>query len=632
MLLSVGIPVYNGERYIRESIQSVLDQTYTDFELIVTDDGSNDGTMEIVHSFADPRLRIVSDGSHKGLAIRLNEQITMARGEYFVRMDADDVMLPNRLQRQVEFFKKHPNADVVGSSAIVIDEHGTKIGWRGANKWKRGMNYTAMNLSSFESSSFMHPTVMGKISWFRKYYYNPTCEGCEDLELWARSVNESNFFVLREPLLLYRDVQKIDLPTYLYRRRQERYALKLNKERFPLWKFLYYKDRSLFKSIVVGILTKIGAERFVLKARNNDDPPLNNRVLHIITTLHTGGAEKLMVDLLPKLATDAEVELLVFDGLKTPFYNQLKATGVKIHDFGEGSNVYNPLFIFRLIPLLRKFDVVHAHNTACQLFVAIANLFVGTRIVTTEHSTSNRRRNYRWLLPLDRWMYRQFEQIITVSDIAGQNIKDYVGNQSLPTKTIENGIDVKKYSEASSCVQIDTEYPSVFKAVMVAGFRYEKDQKTVIRAYSLLPEHYHLFLVGDGVERESIENLITSLDLSSRIHLLGIRMDVPNLLKSADVVIMSSHREGLSLSNLEGMASGKPFVASDVDGLHEIVSGYGILFPHEDAQVLADVIRKCCEDKEYADKVGKKCQEKAMQYDISLMAKHYLEVYQKTTI
>lgn len=352
------------------------------------------------------------------------------------------------------------------------------------------------------------------------------------------------------------------------------------------------------------------------------------KILHVITSLRTGGAEKLMVDLLPRLRDlGNEVELCVFDGVRTPFYYQLENSGIKIMSLGVECNVYNPLFIFRLVPLLRRYDVIHTHNTACQFFVAMANMIARKFIITTEHSTSNRRREHHFLKSLDRWLYRQYQTIVTVSDKAGQNIKDYVNEQNLPTVTIANGIDVNKYNTANPCVELETICPGCNKGVMVAGFRYEKDQPTVIRAYSLLPENYHLFLVGDGEKRSNYESLISSLGLSDRVHLLGVRSDVSNILQAADVVIMSSHREGLSLSNLEGMASGRPFIASDVDGLHEIVNGYGILFPHEDAEALANAIKRVCEDKEYAAEISKLCVQRAMQFDISAMAEKYNQVY-----
>lgn len=352
------------------------------------------------------------------------------------------------------------------------------------------------------------------------------------------------------------------------------------------------------------------------------------KILHVITSLRTGGAEKLMVDLLPRLSDMGhEVNLCVFDGTRTPFYETLEEKGIRVIPLRVGGCVYDLRNIYALISLIKMYDVVHTHNTACQMFVAFANVFAGKYIVTTEHSTSNRRRKYAILKYLDSWMYHQYKTIVTVSDIAGQNIKNYIGDYTLHTMTIANGIDVNRFRNAKPCQEIVHAYQASFKAVMVAGFRYEKDHTTVIKAFSLLPGMYHLFFIGDGDKRGECEVLSESLGLKDRIHFLGVRMDVPNLLQAADVVIMSSHREGLSLSNLEGMASGKPFIASDVEGLHEIVTGAGILFPHQDAETLSCQIRRCCTEKDYAAEVGASCFERAKKYDIGRMAKQYALLY-----
>lgn len=348
------------------------------------------------------------------------------------------------------------------------------------------------------------------------------------------------------------------------------------------------------------------------------------RILHVITSLRTGGAEKLMVDLLPRLRDmGLEVELCVFDGLRTPFFDQLEEKGIKIHTLTNSS--YSLLNVAKLLPLMRKFDVVHTHNTPCQFAAAILKCLYKGRLVTTEHSTSNRRRGHSWMLFFDKWMYKQNNKIICVSETAAQNIIDYTRCYNLDIDVIANGIDTSIFTNASP-IDLGLESDR-YKGVMVAGFRYEKDQETIIRAYSLLPEKYHLFLVGNGETINRHKQLADDLGISKRIHFLGVRTDVPQILKSADVVIMSSHREGLSLSNIEGMASGRPFVASDVEGLRDVTKDAGILCEHGNPQAFADAIRMLCEDKEYADSIAVACQERAKQYDINLMAERYAEVY-----
>jgi len=355
------------------------------------------------------------------------------------------------------------------------------------------------------------------------------------------------------------------------------------------------------------------------------------KLLHVITSLRTGGAEKLMVDLLPRLRDMGnEVELLVFDGTRTAFFDQLESAGIKVNFLQVGCSVYNPLNILRLRKFLKRFDVVHTHNTACQIFAALANLGIGTRLVTTEHNTSNRRRGNAVFRLLDRWMYRRYKKVVCISQKAEDNLREWLGGEWGSILTINNGIDVKKIENVEPAeLDFVKEREPIHVSVMVAAFRWEKDQQTVIRAYKELPENFHLALVGGGDEslKQKCIQLAAECGVAERVHFLGLRSDVPCILKAVDAVILSSHFEGLSLSSLEGMAAGKPFIASDVEGLHEIVGGYGELFSHEDSKVLAGVIKNLAENPEYAAKVAASCQQRAAQFDISVMAEKYNQVY-----
>ena len=290
---------------------------------------------------------------------------------------------------------------------------------------------------------------------------------------------------------------------------------------------------------------------------------------------------------------------------------------------------------------MRKYDVVHTHNSSPQLFAAIANIFCRKKLVTTEHSTNNRKRERGGYLRLiDRWMYARYDQVICISEIAEEKLRGYLnGNVNGNVNenrvkvsvdnicTINNGVDVEAIHQAKPINELGTDK---FVTVMVAGFREAKDQDTVVRAMAKLPkEQYELWLVGDGVRKESVECLVLSFGLQDNVKFLGLRTDVPNILKTADVVVMSSHWEGLSLSNIEGMSAGKPFIASDVNGLREVTKGYGILFTHEDADALAEIIRKLHDIPDYYQQVAERCYERAKQFDISKMVLQYNDVYCK---
>ena len=357
---------------------------------------------------------------------------------------------------------------------------------------------------------------------------------------------------------------------------------------------------------------------------------MSMKILHVITSLETGGAETLVVNLLPRLHDlGHEVGLVVFNGNQTMLMDRLEnlCPSCRIYKFGQ--SYYNPSYIFKLINIMRMYDIVHTHNSSPQLYAAIANLFCRKKLVTTEHSTNNRKRERGGLLRLaDRYMYRKYDRIICISNIALDKLTDYLQDRFLHEKicTINNGVDVERFHSAKPIPDINKHR---FVVVMVAGFREAKDQDTLIKAIAKLPqEKFELWLVGDGERRDELKKLVSDQNVEDNIKFLGVRSDVANVLKAADVVVMSSHWEGLSLSNIEGMSVGKPFVASDVDGLHEITKDAGILFRHEDADELASIILRLSKDKDYYDYIAARCYERAKQFDISKTVEGYNRVYQ----
>lgn len=351
------------------------------------------------------------------------------------------------------------------------------------------------------------------------------------------------------------------------------------------------------------------------------------RILHVITSLHTGGAEKLMVDLLPRLRDMGnEVEILLFDGTSTPFYNDLVCNGIKIHRLSIGGNVYNPLNIFRLKSYLKKYDIVHTHNTACQYFIAIASILFkcNAKLITTEHSTHNRRRDILGFRYIDRYIYKQYHKIISISQKVDEILQQHIG-RNYPCIVIENGVDLSLYQ--AKIVSPNTDNYDDIIITMVAGFRASKDHDTLIKAVAQLPINYKLRLIGDGERRKDIEQLITTLNLTERITLLGVRNDIPYQLSQSHLVVLSSYWEGFGLSAVEGMAAGKPVLVSNVAGLREVVDSTELIFNVGDYDMLASKIRTICETQEIYYFFAKKCFERSNRYSIKQMAKSYNEIY-----
>jgi len=355
------------------------------------------------------------------------------------------------------------------------------------------------------------------------------------------------------------------------------------------------------------------------------------RILHVITTLDIGGAERLMVDLLPRLAGEGnEVDLLLFNGQGSSFKDEIAAKGINVLElscvqgYPDHHEVYNPMNIFRLMKHLGHYDIIHTHNTACQFYVPFARMFTGSKakLVTTEHNTTNRRRDIAWFKPIDKWMYNQYAAIVCVSDQTEQNLKQYLGEDRYIC-TILNGVNVERFMMPVK----DTAGKDSFTITMVAAFREQKDHPTLLRAMALLPGNYRLQLVGDGETAPKLRALCQELNLNDRVTFMGFRSDVQDILMDADVVVLSSHWEGLSLSSIEGMASGRPFVATDVDGLRDIVGGAGVLVPPDDEKALARSIQELCENPEHYKSAATACQERAMKYDIGAMAEGYKQLY-----
>ena len=361
------------------------------------------------------------------------------------------------------------------------------------------------------------------------------------------------------------------------------------------------------------------------------------RILQVITSLDMGGAETLVVNLIPRLQVLGNtVDLCVFNGTETPLTQRLKKECPQTKIFTLGHGVYNPLYIFKLVKIMKNYDIVHTHNSSPQLFVAIASLFNSPKLVSTEHNTSNRKRNWKWYRPIESWMYGRYDHVICISKIAEDKLREYMGGEWLVKSsdkyksitTINNGIDVNTISEAEPCKELLDLKESRKSILMVAGFRKQKNQDTIIRALTLLDkEKYEVWFAGIGERMEEVKQLALSLGVSDRVRFLGLRTDIPNVLRAADIIVMSSHWEGLSLSNVEGMSAHKPFIASDVNGLKEVTKGYGILFPHEDAKVLAEEIKRLASDETYYNEIAERCYNRALEFDISNTVSGYADVY-----
>jgi len=195
--ITVLMPVYNGENYVREAMESILNQTYQYFEFLIIDDGSTDKSVEIIESFIDERIRLVKNGQNIGLIATLNKGLDLASGKYVARMDCDDVSLPERLKHQVDFMEKNSKIGICGTWFRFIPTN---------EIIKYPTKHEDIILKLLTGNALAHPTVIMRTSILREniLYYDMNFSHAEDYEFWVRLAKIVKIANIPEVLLNYR--------------------------------------------------------------------------------------------------------------------------------------------------------------------------------------------------------------------------------------------------------------------------------------------------------------------------------------------------------------------------------------------------------------------------------------------
>lgn len=359
------------------------------------------------------------------------------------------------------------------------------------------------------------------------------------------------------------------------------------------------------------------------------------KILHVINNLNMGGAEKLLLDTIPLFnKKGCIVDLLLIDGEDYPYLSKLKEINTcNIYSLNS-KKLYNPLHVLKIIPYLKKYDLLHVHLFPVQYWVVFAKIFSLSKVklVFTEHSTANRRMNNILFRSVDFLIYKFYNKVVCITEEVKDVLRLHARLNEKKMIVIENGINVDLFNNSMPVNKanihkdiIDTDK----LLIQVAGFRYQKDQPTTIKSLLYLPTNIKLLLVGDGEFRSELEKLVNELGLKSRVIFLGVRLDVSTLMKSSDIVVVSSHWEGMPLSVIEGMAVNKPVVASNVSGVSQLVEGVGVLFEKGNEEELALKINELLNDKDYYHKIADQGFQRAKRYDINGLVDKQIELYRE---
>lgn len=212
MSVTIAIPVYNAEKYLFLAMSSVLNQSFTDFELIILDDGSSDKSMEIARSFNDDRIRIISDGKNLGLPARLNQITKLAKFDLIARMDADDIIPLDRIEKQYEYLMSYPQKDLVTMGCAYIDDAHVL----GVSIPKQSYNLTFKDMLNGQHG-ICHASILVRKSWYKRNQYDSEMHRVEDYELWLRAFlkNDLNVGHIQDIGYYYRSDVTLNVDKYV---------------------------------------------------------------------------------------------------------------------------------------------------------------------------------------------------------------------------------------------------------------------------------------------------------------------------------------------------------------------------------------------------------------------------------
>ena len=259
--VTVAIPFYNAEKYLADAIRSIMVQSYKNWELILIDDGSSDGSLDIATSIVDSRIRVVSDGKNKKLAARLNEVARLAKYDYLVRMDADDLIAIDRIERQMDILLSDASLDLVTTGVVSVSDDLEYIGHRGQD----AISPTLHQLIT-KKVGVTHAAIVGRKSWFLRNPYDESLKVAQDFSLWISAAAKDDFKIkiIEDPLYYYREEGNVSAVKMLQAYKYERKIIlqyTFGSQKIKLW------IKAKLKSVLVSILSAFGLMHLLFQKR-----------------------------------------------------------------------------------------------------------------------------------------------------------------------------------------------------------------------------------------------------------------------------------------------------------------------------------------------------------------------------
>ncbi|ADV47239.1 glycosyltransferase [Nitratifractor salsuginis] len=586
-LVTVLMPVYNGEKYLKQAIESILNQTFSDFEFIIVDDGSTDGSAKIVTSYNDPRIRYVRNKKNMGIVYSLNLGTDLARGKYIARMDADDISLPERLERQIHVLKED-NTKVLFSTIRLIDEHNRFIGIWQDDKNCRKLNELIEMLPV--RNCLAHPTLMTEASLLKRYRYNRYAKHAEDYNLWLRMISDGIKYVKIDEELLYYRVHQDSITKSQSRDQISSYKKNILAKFWHLlykikkisinafdWRVAKYlivdignMSKEILKEPLKNILMMMGRYGWYLYPMHIDTD-----ILFVFNTCDMGGAEKVHSEILKVAQKHKSITLLTSKSRDRHFCNEyrrltqlidlswlsnyilgrwlvagymqimIENSNLKIL-FGSRSGLFYDVLNTRIYDKLKVIELFHAMDGNLEYYSIYKSDLIDTHIFIDEGT----KENYSYLM----------EKLGIDPKMKNKNI------------LIENGVSIRNL--------VDSHQDKKSLKVLYVGRDAPVKRLHLIRDVAKKLKDISFKFVGVSPNHMDSKN----------IDAIGKVYDLDPYYSDADILLMTSSREGFPMAIMEAMAHGVVVISTDVGGISKHVKNAynGFLIKGDDEKMIIE--------------------------------------------
>lgn len=561
--ISIIMGIYNCEKYLAESIESILNQTYTNWELIMCDDGSKDGTLKLAKKYQKKypdKIKVLVNEKNMGLNYTLNKCLKEATGEYIARQDGDDISLPERFEKEMEFLNKNKEYALVSSNMIFFDENGD---------WGKSHNFGEVKKENFiKGSPICHAPCIIRTDALRAvggYSVDEKLLRVEDYHLWFK--------------LFIAGYKCYSLEACLYKMRDDNDAYKrrnfknrLNETRLKLWGFKKIqipitKYIWAFKPIIAYIMPKQIYKLFHQK--NLKMVNCNNRikVAQFVGTMNCGGTETMLVNLLKNIDKDKYEFVFIENTQEKCWYDDeiLKLGGkilrVKPFSFRAIFTYINDL---KELFVKEQFDVVHSHVFLHSGLVMLAarKAKIKKRIAHSHSAMRDKDNNIFKLKFLRTLLLKNSTDLVACSTEAGVCLFGERFNEKGIVIPNPINLDVMDKITNKELVTIKKKYSLNDKEYIIGhvGRLIEiKNHKFMLELAKKLNEdgiNFKMIFVGDGPEKQNIVQLIKKYGLEQKVILTGVvdNSEVYKLMKIFNLLLLPSIYEGLPVTLIEAQA------------------------------------------------------------------------------